>query len=51
MLTVIAAWLSGGQTFVAAFSRFRRASWFVLSVVESIADLKGSVPSEPKPNA
>jgi hypothetical protein len=47
----IAGWLSGGQTFVAVFSRFRRALWFVLSAVRSIADPNGSVPSDPKLNA
>ena len=47
----IASWLSGGQTFVVVFLRFRRALWFVLSVVQSIADLNGSVPSDPKLNA
>jgi hypothetical protein len=47
----IASWLSGEQTFVAVFSRFRRALWFALSAVRSIADPKRSVPSEPKQNA
>ena len=47
----IASWLSGGQTFVVVFSRFRRALWFALSAVQSIADPNGSVPSDPKLNA
>jgi len=46
-----AVWLSGGLTFVAVFSRFRRELWFVLSAVRSIADPNGSVPSEPRLNA
>ena len=46
-----AVWLSGGLTFVAVFSRFRRASWFVLSAARSIADPSGSVPSEPRLSA
>jgi len=46
----IASWLSGEQTFVVVFLRFRRALWFALSVVQSIADLNGSVPSDPKLN-
>jgi hypothetical protein len=47
----IAVWLSVGQTCVAVFLRFRMASWFVLSAVRSIADLNGSVPSEPRLSA
>jgi len=43
-------WLSGEQTFVVVFLRFRRALWFVLSAVQSIADPRRSVPSEPKLN-
>jgi hypothetical protein len=50
-ITGIAGWLSVGQTFVAVFSRFGRASWFVLSAVRSIADPRRSAPSEPKLNA
>lgn len=48
---VIVLWLSSGQTFVVAFSRFRTTYWFVSSAAESTADLNGSAPSEPKPNA
>ena len=44
-------WLSGEQTSAVAFSRFRRASWFALNDVRSIADPNGSVPSEPKLSA
>jgi len=47
----IASWLSGGLTFVAVFSRFRRVLWFVLSAVRSIADPNRSVPSEPRLSA
>ena len=47
----IAGWLSGGRTFVAVFSRFRRALWSALSAVRSIADPRRSVPSEPRLNA
>ena len=43
--------MSGEQTFAAVFSRFRRALWFALSAVTSIADPNGSVPSDPKLNA
>lgn len=50
-ITGIASWLSGGQTFVAVFSRFRRASWFALNAVQSIADPRRSAPSEPRLNA
>jgi len=46
-----AVWLSDGQTFVAVFSRFRRASWSALSAVRSIADPNGSVPSDPRLSA
>jgi hypothetical protein len=46
-----AFWLSFGLTFVAVFSRFGRALWFVLSAVRSIADLNGSAPSEPRLSA
>ncbi len=46
-----AGWLSGGLTFVAVFSRSKRALWFVLSAVRSIADPNRSAPSEPKLNA
>jgi len=47
----IAGWLSGGLTFVAVFLRFRRALWFVLSAVRSIADPRRSAPSEPRLSA
>jgi len=46
----ITSWLSGEQTSVVVFSRFRRALWFALSAVQSIADPRRSVPSEPKLN-
>jgi hypothetical protein len=50
-ITGITSWLSGEQTSVAVFSKFRRELWFALSAVQSIADPRRSVPSEPKLNA
>ena len=43
--------MTGRLTFVVVFLRFRKASWFVLSVAQSIADPSGSVHSELKLNA
>ncbi len=46
----ITSWLRREQTSVAVFLRFRRASWFALSAVQSIADPSESVPLDPKLN-
>ena len=47
----IADWLRHEQTFVAAFLRLKKASWFALNAATSTPDPKESVPSEQKLNA
>ncbi|MEJ2243466.1 MAG: hypothetical protein P8X87_02860 [Candidatus Bathyarchaeota archaeon] len=40
--------MSNEETFVGAFTRFKKALWFVLNVVKNTADQKESAPFELK---